>query len=35
VAQPCPQVVEHLVCDVNPKPFHENCSFWRAHAADQ
>ena len=26
VAQPCPQIVEHLIRDVNPKRFHYNKS---------
>ncbi len=28
VAQACPQIVEHLIRDVNPKWFHNNNSLW-------
>jgi hypothetical protein len=24
MAQPCPQIIEHLIRDVNPKWFHDN-----------
>ena len=35
MAQPCPQILEHLVCNMNPKRFHYNNSLsaWPAERA--